>query len=120
MNMTPSSAFKDAHDPFEAPASERYARFAFDGLQIRVENNESVLWIIFDRPRKVNALSQQHYNVLHQILDELQLDRSIRVVVLASNGAHFSSGLDFDSHYRDGTPDIETEFVGTWTNWGDR
>lgn len=112
MAPLPPKIFDDVHDPYAAPPSERYGRYIVDGLKLQVDENERVLWITFSRPRMVNALTHAIYNGLHAILDELQLDRQIRVVVLASDtdSQHFSAGLDFDSHYggHDGT--IEAEF----------
>ncbi|KAI9028444.1 enoyl-CoA hydratase/isomerase family protein [Hyaloraphidium curvatum] len=100
----------DVLDPLSAPASERYARFDCDGLVLNVEEDGRVLWIKLNRPSKVNAITQEMYNTLHNILDELLLDRQIRVVVLAAEGKNFSAGLDFDSVYKGGPVDTADSY----------
>ncbi|KAJ3334976.1 hypothetical protein HDU93_006905 [Gonapodya sp. JEL0774] len=105
------SDFPDEWDPHAESPSKRYAKFnQVEGLKVWVEENEKVLWIRFNRPHRLNAITQSGYNALHAILDLLQLDRQIRVVVLSGEGKAFSSGLDFDSANKTPGPDHKTLF----------
>ncbi|KXS14770.1 ClpP/crotonase [Gonapodya prolifera JEL478] len=106
-----SSEYPDEWDPLSEPPSKRYAKFnEVEGLKVWVEEDEKVLWIRFNRPHRLNAITQAGYNALHGILDMLLLDRQIRVVVLSGEGKGFSSGLDFDSANKAPGPDHKTLF----------
>ncbi|KAI9001834.1 enoyl-CoA hydratase/isomerase [Hyaloraphidium curvatum] len=109
--MSPSDNVPGGWDPYDAPPSVRYARYnAVVGLKLRVEEDERVLWITLARPHRMNAITQQMYNALHMILDELLLDRKVRVVVLSGEGRAFSAGLDFDDVNKTPGPDHSTLF----------
>ncbi|KAJ3333366.1 hypothetical protein HDU93_008578, partial [Gonapodya sp. JEL0774] len=84
------------------------------GLQLHAEENGSVLWIVFNRPDRMNAINWQMSTALQSICDSLMLDRTIRVVVFAGNGRNFSAGLDFT-----GQPSEVTDVAGP-RFWGQR
>jgi methylglutaconyl-CoA hydratase len=55
-----------------------------------------VLSITLNRPDKRNALSQSMIELLHQTLDQADLDHDVRVVLLRGAGKDFCAGADLD------------------------
>ena len=64
----------------------------YDTLELRREGG--LLWLILNRPQVLNALSRQLVDELHDVLDVLHDDQSIRVVILRGAGRAFCAGLD--------------------------
>ncbi len=64
----------------------------YDTLELRREGG--LLWLILNRPQVLNALSRQLVDDLHDVLDVLHDDQSIRVVILRGTGRAFCAGLD--------------------------
>jgi enoyl-CoA hydratase/carnithine racemase len=58
------------------------------------EAKGSIAVITFNRPAQRNTLSEQVIAALHAALDEIAADKSIRALVIASQGPAFSSGHD--------------------------
>jgi len=48
--------------------------------------------VVLDRPRSINALSEEMLAALQSCLDDIAADRSIRAVILRSSGDHFCAG----------------------------
>jgi len=48
----------------------------------------------FNRPTKLNAVDQATFGRLHDVLEELDRDRTVRVVILTGTGRAFSAGAD--------------------------
>lgn len=69
-----------------------YGQRKLEAIELKTEENGSLLWIIFNRPKFLNSLSRQLTSELHGLLDELKDDRTVRVIVLAGNGRGFSAG----------------------------
>jgi len=76
--MTPDHSTIDPSTPVESPVS-------FDA-----ENG--VARVVLDRPKSINALSEEMLSALQSCLDEIAADRSIRAVILRSSGDHFCAG----------------------------
>lgn len=65
--------------------------------EVRFERVEGVAVVTLDRPDKLNALTPSMVTRLTEVLDEVHLDKSIRVVVLTGAGVRaFSVGFDLD------------------------
>src|SRR5262245_15633492 len=64
----------------------------YETLELRRDGG--LLWLILDRPQALNALSQQLVSELHEVLDSLHDDQSVRVVILRGAGRAFCAGLD--------------------------
>jgi enoyl-CoA hydratase/carnithine racemase len=71
---------------------EKLMNNPYDTLDLRRAG--SLLWLILNRPHALNALSRQLVNELHDVLDMLHDDQSIRVVILRGAGRAFCAGLD--------------------------
>ena len=76
--MTPDHSTIDPSTPVESPVS-------FDA-----ENG--VARVVLDRPKSINALSEEMLSALQSCLDDIAKDRSIRAVILRSSGDHFCAG----------------------------
>lgn len=61
---------------------------------ILTEQNEGVLIVRFNRPKRKNAFNTPAWLALTEILDNAREDKSVACVVLASTGDDFSSGMD--------------------------
>jgi enoyl-CoA hydratase/carnithine racemase len=58
---------------------------------------DGVVVIRMNRPESFNAIDQDMISELHAAIDEINDDRSCRVVVLTGEGRGFCSGLDLDA-----------------------
>lgn len=76
-----------------------------------VKQDNGVLRIALNRPDTRNAQDKQMLYELNEAFDQAGRDDEVKVVVLAGNGPHFSSGHDM----RDRTPMSDFDQV---TNWG--
>jgi methylglutaconyl-CoA hydratase len=61
---------------------------------LEIERNSRVATIWMNRPEVFNAFNEQLIADLGQACAELDVDTSVRVVVLAGRGRHFSAGAD--------------------------
>ena len=59
---------------------------------IYFEVEDGVARVVLDRPKSINALSEEMLSALQSVLDDIAADRSIRAVVLRSSGDHFCAG----------------------------
>jgi len=60
----------------------------------RVEKRETVAWVFLNRPEKKNAMNPLAWTESIEIFTDLDQDDEIRAVVLAGEGACFSTGID--------------------------
>jgi enoyl-CoA hydratase/carnithine racemase len=86
--------------------SAQAARAAIDDAPLLLrENVGSIAVITFNRPSQRNTLSEEVIASLHAALDAIGADKSVRALVIASQGPAFSSGHDLKqltSHRGDG------------------
>ena len=61
---------------------------------IRVNDADGVREIMFARPDKKNALTNEMYRAAREALDTAQTDKSVRVVLFTAEGDAFTSGND--------------------------
>ena len=66
----------------------------FETLEIERNGQVATLWM--NRPAVFNAFNEQLIDDLHQACLALDSDASVRVVVLAGRGKHFSAGADLN------------------------
>lgn len=64
---------------------------------IELERKDRIAILRFNRPSKLNAMSEQLKKETTHALDELADDPAIRAVVLAGNGRAFSAGYDLEA-----------------------
>ncbi len=65
-----------------------------DHSELVIEANEGVTALRLNRPKRRHALSHSLLQELEEVLQQISQDRSVRVVVIASDGPVFSSGHD--------------------------
>ena len=66
--------------------------YSSEVLQIQIDGPVATLWL--NRPEKRNALGRDFWPDLPLATAAIAADRSVRVLVLAARGPHFSVGLD--------------------------
>ena len=77
---------------------------------IKVEREESILWIILNRPHRLNAFNDVLLEELGDVLDTAEKDPSIRCVVIMGEGDRaFSAGADV-TMFPKATPTKAEEF----------
>jgi enoyl-CoA hydratase len=63
---------------------------------IRFELRDSLAWVIFNRPEKLNALNPAVLSDLEKVLAECEKDSTIRVVLLKGTEKAFIAGADIE------------------------
>jgi enoyl-CoA hydratase len=66
---------------------------------IRVDREDPLVWITFDRQRQLNAMNEQLYDELLDVLDRLLDDRGAKVITIRGAGRAFSAGNDIDGAF---------------------
>lgn len=61
---------------------------------IRVENQDGILLLTFDRPAKKNAITDAMYGVLADAMEAAEADPDVRVLLFAGEGDMFTAGND--------------------------
>ena len=69
------------------------ATAAAEGILLRTDA-QGVATLTLNRPKQYNALSEELLNELQSMLEQIEMDESVRVVVIAGNGAAFCAGHD--------------------------
>lgn len=62
---------------------------------VRIERRGMVGWVLLDRGDGRNSLRPGTLAELSEAIDAFEQDKSVRAIVLAANGKHFSAGADF-------------------------
>jgi feruloyl-CoA hydratase/lyase len=87
---------------------------------VRVELEEGIAWVLFNRPEKRNAMSPALNNEMREVLETLELDEQAQVLVLTGEGESWSAGMDLKEYFRevDAAPEIVQQKVrrdaSTW------
>lgn len=68
---------------------------------VRVENDEGIVTLTFDRPEKRNAINPQIHRELRDALHELRFDPTVRVLIITGAGESFSAGMDLKEMFFD-------------------
>ncbi len=73
---------------------------------VLLERSDGIAWITLNRPAKRNAISPPLVYRMVEVLAELEVDDSVKVVVLTGAGNAFSAGMDLRDYFRatDGKP----------------
>ena len=67
-------------------------------LNVRHEDEGTIAIITLSRPSKLNAMTAELVEDLHQALDEVNADSEVRSVILTGDGRGFCSGLDLTGY----------------------
>jgi enoyl-CoA hydratase/3-hydroxyacyl-CoA dehydrogenase len=72
----------------------------------------SIAWIVLNRPNVLNALNKKLWREIYQTLDQAEKDEEIRAIILTGSGRAFSSGDDIEEVLKLRTyEDIKTFFL---------
>lgn len=63
---------------------------------LRIETRDAVAWVWMNRPDVHNAFDETLIAELHAAFSHLQVDRTVRAIVLAGHGKSFSAGADLN------------------------
>jgi len=93
---------------------------------LELVREDELLWVVFQRPKVLNAFSLQQWRDLTAALRAAEKDASVRVVALRGAGGNFSAGYDLTdamSQLGAGSPNdwrayIEVGNETCWTVWG--
>jgi enoyl-CoA hydratase len=66
----------------------------FESPVLSIERDQDVATLWLDRPEARNAMGQELWRDLPRAMEVVRDDNSVRVVVIAAKGPHFSVGLD--------------------------
>jgi enoyl-CoA hydratase len=66
----------------------------FESPVLTIEQDEDIATLWLDRPEARNAMGRDLWRDLPRAMDAVSDDNSVRVVVIAAKGPHFSVGLD--------------------------
>jgi enoyl-CoA hydratase len=66
----------------------------FESPVLTIEQDEDIATVWLDRPEARNAMGMDLWRDLPRAMDAVSDDNSVRVVVIAAKGPHFSVGLD--------------------------
>jgi trans-feruloyl-CoA hydratase/vanillin synthase len=80
---------------------------------VRVEVEEGIGWVTFDRPEKRNAMSPTLNREMREILEALEVDGEVKVLVLTGSGDSWTAGMDLKEYFReiDQAPEIVQERI---------
>ena len=87
---------------------------------VRVEIEQGLAWVFFNRPEKRNAMSPTLNKEMRDVLEVLELDQTARVLVLTGEGESWSAGMDLKEYFREveAAPEIVQERIrrdaSTW------
>jgi trans-feruloyl-CoA hydratase/vanillin synthase len=66
---------------------------------VRLENEDGIYTITFNRPEKRNAMSPALHREMHRILTELRFDPKVRVLIVTGEGESFCAGQDLKEYF---------------------
>jgi trans-feruloyl-CoA hydratase/vanillin synthase len=80
---------------------------------VKVEIEEGIAWVIFNRPEKRNAMSPTLNREMREVLETLELDDAAKVLVLTGAGESWTAGMDLKEYFReiDNAPEIVQEKI---------
>ncbi|WDL97629.1 p-hydroxycinnamoyl CoA hydratase/lyase [Alicyclobacillus sp. ALC3] len=73
----------------------------FADENVRVELQDGIAWVYFNRPSKKNAMSPNLNRDMLAVLEALEADDRCKVLVLTGEGDAFSAGMDLKEYFRD-------------------
>ncbi|WP_372604059.1 p-hydroxycinnamoyl CoA hydratase/lyase [Actibacterium sp.] len=68
---------------------------------VKVEFEDGIAWVYFNRPDKRNAMSPELNLEMEEVLDKLEGDDRCKVLVLTGSGDSWSAGMDLKEFFRE-------------------
>jgi trans-feruloyl-CoA hydratase/vanillin synthase len=99
------------------PTAAEAAAIQQDAVLLHRENG--IAWVTINRPAKRNAINPPVVYRMVEILSELEVDDSVKVVVLTGAGNAFSAGMDLRDYFRatDGKPSEQLKLFRANAQW---
>ncbi len=72
-----------------------------DTETIKVAINDGIAKILFNRPKKKNAMNPQLHRDITDVLERLRYDDAVRVLIVTGAGDAFSAGMDLKEFFHD-------------------
>ena len=63
-------------------------------MSFTVEIADHIAHIRFNRPDKANSMTPEFWKELPEVVDRISNDAEARVIVISSEGKHFTAGMD--------------------------
>lgn len=67
-----------------------------DYSTLKLSINEHIAHLVLNRPDAYNSMNKAFWQELPLALNEVQTAKDVRVLVISSNGKHFSAGMDLE------------------------
>ena len=89
------------------------AGYSKEWQTVKIELEEGIAWLYFNRPEKRNAMSPTLNREMLDALETLEQDEAAKVVVLTGEGTAWTAGMDLKEYFRevDGKPEIYGERI---------
>ena len=71
------------------------------GKNVRVEFEDGIAWVYFNRPEKRNAMSPDLNQEMLEVLEALEIDDRCKVLVLTGAGEAWTAGMDLKEYFRE-------------------
>lgn len=71
------------------------------GKNVKVEFEDGIAWVYFNRPEKRNAMSPALNQEMLEVLEALEIDERCKVLVLTGEGEAWSAGMDLKEYFRE-------------------
>ena len=68
---------------------------------IKIEREDGITWVIFNRPEKRNAMSPGLHYDMENALTRLATDKDTKVLIVTGAGQAFSAGQDLKTYFRE-------------------
>jgi trans-feruloyl-CoA hydratase/vanillin synthase len=66
---------------------------------VRVEEDDGIFTLTFNRPEKRNAMNPALHRRMHQLLSELRYNQKVRVLIVTGAGDSFCAGQDLKEYF---------------------
>lgn len=70
-----------------------------DDQVVRLDEDDGIFTITFDRPEKRNAMNPALHRQMHALLDKLRFDDRVRVLIITGAGESFCAGQDLKEYF---------------------
>jgi trans-feruloyl-CoA hydratase/vanillin synthase len=86
---------------------------------LKIEKQDGITWLIFNRPDKRNAMSPQLHMDMDEALDELSIDPETEILIITGAGEAFCAGQDIKLYFRgtEGDPAMRAKARRASNNW---
>jgi trans-feruloyl-CoA hydratase/vanillin synthase len=82
-------------------ASEQSKGADLSGDVVKVEFEDRIAWVTFNRPEKRNAMNPELNDEMCRVLDALEFDERCGVVVITGAGGAWTAGMDLREFFRE-------------------